>query len=149
MVHLRVCGEESLHSARQNLKFIGLPSGHPSRRVARCIDVLPVEQTKIELVLGLDFCVDGHRLPWRFALLLVLVGLGLGPVLLRRLPVGDRLTRPPASKRPARHPPLFPLLATDRGLLVYLPICVEWHDALEKTRPWEAESVDEARYPAD
>ena len=42
--------------------------------------------------LGLGFCVDGGpRLPWRFARALVLVGLGHGPVLLRRLPVGDRV----------------------------------------------------------
>ena len=52
-----------------------------------------VEQTKeIELELVLDFCVDGGpRLPWRFARALVLVGLGHGPVPLRRLPVGGRV----------------------------------------------------------
>ena len=51
---LRVCGEEchlhggklSLHSARRNLKFIGLPSGRSSRRVARFTVVLPVDKTK-------------------------------------------------------------------------------------------------------
>ena len=47
---------------------------------------------EIELELGLGFCVDGgHRLPWRFARALVMVGLGHGPVLLRRLPVCDRV----------------------------------------------------------
>ena len=35
-----------LYSARRSLKFIGLPSGNSSRRVAGSTDVLPVERTK-------------------------------------------------------------------------------------------------------
>ena len=73
---------------------------------------LPVEQTKIELELGLGICVDGDpRLPCRFARALVLVGLGQGPVLFRRLPVGGRVDEA-TSKCPARHLPCYPLLAT-------------------------------------
>ena len=38
------------------------------------------------LELGLGFCLDGgSRLPWRFARVLVLVGLSYSPVLIRRL----------------------------------------------------------------
>ena len=47
---------------------------------------------EIELELGPGFCVDGSpRLPKRFARALALVGLGHGPVRLRRLPVVGRV----------------------------------------------------------
>ena len=74
---------------------------------------LPVEQTKIELELGLGICVDGDlRLPWQFARALVLVGLGQGPVLLRRLPVGDRVDEATGKQASCTASALYPLLAT-------------------------------------
>ena len=76
---------------------------------------------------GLGFYVDGGpRLTWRFARSLVLVGFGHGPVLLRRLPVGDRVdeaTSKQASSTGIRA--CFICLLLDRGLLAYLLICVE------------------------
>ena len=53
-LRFRVYGEEchlhrgklSFYSDRRNLKFIGLPGGHSSWRVAGFTDVLPVEQTE-------------------------------------------------------------------------------------------------------
>ena len=80
-------GKLSVHSARRNLKFIGLPNGHSSRRVAGSTDVLPVEQTKrSSRSLGLASAS--------------MVALGY---------LGDLLVR--WFWRPARHPFLFPLLA--------------------------------------
>ena len=74
---------------------------------------LPVEQTKIELELGLDICVDGDpRLSWRFARALVLVGLGQGPVLLRRLPVGGRVDEATSKQASYTASGLYPLLVT-------------------------------------
>ena len=85
---------------------------------------LPVEQTKIELELGLGICVDGDpRLPWRFARALVLVGLGQGPVLFRRLPVGGRVDEATSKQVFCTASALYPLLATSPwslGLAIHL-----------------------------
>ena len=119
---LRVYGEEShlhrgklsFYSDRRNLKFIGLPSGHSSWRVAGFTDVLPVGQMK--------------RLSWSSGLASAsMVALGYPDNLLVhwfwralamvpfcfivfQLVIG--LTRPQANRCPAPHPPSFLLLAT-------------------------------------
>ena len=41
--------------------------------------------------------------------------------------------RPQASKCPARHLPCILCLLLHRGLLAYLPICVQWPEALENS----------------
>ena len=96
--------------------------------MAKLTERLPVEQTK--------------RLSWSLGLASVsMVALGYpGDVFVRwswwalvmvqfcfvvfQLEVG--LIRPQASKRPTRHPPCILCLLLHRGLLAYLPICVEW-----------------------
>ena len=94
-LRLRVNGEEchlhrgklSFHCDRRNLKFVWLPSGHSSWCVAGFSDVLPVEQTAWAWLLSwwwpsatltISSCIGSG-------------GLGLCPVLLHRLPVGNRV----------------------------------------------------------
>ena len=100
-LRLRVYGEEclfhrgklSLCSDRRNLKFIGLPSGHSSWRVAGFTDVWPVEQRKrLSWSLGLASASmvalgypDDLLVHWFWR------ALAMVPVLLHRLPVGDRV----------------------------------------------------------
>ena len=52
------------------------------------------------------------------------------------------LTRPPASRRPARQFELsFLCLLLDSGLSAYLTICFKWHEALDISRvPVDAEN---------
>ena len=66
---------------------------------------------EIELELGVGFCVDGGpRLPWRLLIRWIWRTLVMVPFCFVVFQLVTRLTRPPASRRPARHPPLFPLL---------------------------------------
>ena len=75
---------------------------------------LPVEQTKrLSWSLGLA-SVSMVALGYHGDLLTRRSwwGLGYGPVLLRRFPVGDRVDEATSKHASRRHPPLHPLLAT-------------------------------------
>ena len=65
------------------------------------------------------------------------MGVGQGPVLLRRLSVDDRDDEATNKHSDlhcrARHPSCVLCLLLHRGLLAHLPISVEWLEALESS----------------